>query len=195
MPKSSPSLFPFQSGGHFDPMRFNSPRVQQLGRPIARGNQFLVWATMIYRRVAQTGQVQIISKLTLILLHMLQTSKIILISYKPPTYSNFLNLTHMFCYLGKQLYGQACLTGQPRKKENCRSLNSPHSAIFFAVGNLVRCPLNPTCAICKIFFFFNPNLPAPMNFVPFGTMIFTFWHQSHKHNLHIICIFVFLFVS
>ena len=37
-----------------------------------------------------TGQVQIISKLTLILSHMLQTSKIILIDYKQSTYFNFL---------------------------------------------------------------------------------------------------------
>ena len=67
------------------------------------------------------GQVQIISELTLILSHMLQTSKIILISYKPSTYSNFFNLTHV-CFviwasLGKLFYGQACLTGQPRKKK------------------------------------------------------------------------------
>ena len=50
------------------------------------------------------GQVQIISKLTPILSHMLQTSKIILISYKPSTYFNFLTQC-MFCYLGK--FGQA----------------------------------------------------------------------------------------
>ena len=36
-----------------------------------------------------TEQIQIISKLTLILSHMLQTSKIIQISYKPSTYSFF----------------------------------------------------------------------------------------------------------
>ena len=44
--------------------------------------------------------------------------KIIQISYKPSTYSNFFfNLTHMFCYLGKQFYGQAYPTEQPRKKK------------------------------------------------------------------------------
>ena len=32
------------------------PRVWQLGCPIARGNQFLVRATMIYRRVARLGK-------------------------------------------------------------------------------------------------------------------------------------------
>ena len=42
----------------------------------------------------------------------------------------------------------------------------------------------------------NPNLPAPHEFCSFwNDDIFTFWHQSHEHNLHKICIFVFLFVS
>ena len=36
----------------------------------------------------------------------------------------------------------------------------------------------------------------PPEFRPFwNDDIFTFWHQSHEHNLHKICIFVFLFVS
>ena len=49
---------------------------------------------------------------------MLQTSEIILITYKTSTYFNF--LTHMFVICassGKQFYGQVCPTRQPRKKK------------------------------------------------------------------------------
>ena len=43
---------------------------------------------------------------------------------------------------------------------------------------------------------FNPNLPDPANFVPFGNdEILTCWHQPHEHNLHIISVTVFQFVS
>ena len=87
-------------------------RVWQLGCPIALGNKFLVRATMIYRRVARPGKVQIISKLTLILSHMLQTSKIILISYKPSTYSNFLTW-HMYVLLFGQVWANS---GRATKK-------------------------------------------------------------------------------
>ena len=71
------------------------------------------------------GQVQIISKFTQISSHsMLKTSKVILISYKPSKYSNFLT-KYMFCFLGK--FGQAVLWPRlpdqvTKKKENSRSL-------------------------------------------------------------------------
>ena len=59
---------------------------------------------------------------------MLQTSKIILISYKLATYSNLLSyhIPGMFCYLGK--FGPAVLLPSlpdqaTKKKENCRNLD------------------------------------------------------------------------
>ena len=45
---------------------------------------------------------------------------------------------------------------------------------------------------------FNPNLPNPVNLVPFGKMTYSLFDLNliniYDHNLH-ICIFVFLFVS
>ena len=65
-----------------------------------------------------SGQVQIISKLTLILSHTLQTSKTILII--PTNHQHILTFqlnTYVLASLGKEFYGQACPTGQPRKKK------------------------------------------------------------------------------
>ena len=44
----------------------------------------------------------------------------------------------------------------------------------------------------------NPNLPNSVNFVPFGMMSYSLFDINliniHEHDLHIICIFVILFV-
>ena len=58
----------------------------------------------------------------IIIIIMLQTSKIILISYKPSTYSNFLT-----CHMYVLIFGQAVLWPSlpiraTKKKENCCSL-------------------------------------------------------------------------
>ena len=45
---------------------------------------------------------------------------------------------------------------------------------------------------------FNPSLPDPVNFVPFGMMKYSFFEinlNAHEHNLHMICIFAFLFLN
>ena len=46
---------------------------------------------------------------------------------------------------------------------------------------------------------FNPNLPDPVNFVPFETMRYSLFDINliyfHEHNLHMICMIVFVFIS
>ena len=73
--------------------------IRLLGCP---GQSIFGSGTHDLQKSCLTGQVQIISKLTLILSHMLQTSKIILISYKPSTSSNFFWKTYIL------LFGQVC---------------------------------------------------------------------------------------
>ena len=93
--------------------------------PDCSGQSIFGSGNLDLQKSCPTGQVKIISKLTLILSHMLQTSKIILASYKPSTYFNL--LTQHICYLAK--FGQAVLWPSlpdraTKKKENCRSLFS-----------------------------------------------------------------------
>ena len=52
-----------------------SYRLRQLGCPIAQGNHFLVWATMIYRRIAELGKYKSEVSLTPILSLQLQIIK------------------------------------------------------------------------------------------------------------------------
>ena len=83
-----------------------------------------------------TGQVQIISNFTLILSHMLQTSKIVLISYKPSTYSNFLT-KYMYILLFGQVWASSFMAklARPGNQEK-RKLSQPAAFVALNQQNL-----------------------------------------------------------
>ena len=91
--KSHRILFNFcESGNFIDLLKAGSDSY--VVKLIAQGNQFLVEATIIYRRIAWQGMVKLLSKLTLILSHITQVTKIIihvLVSYNLQTTNIFLN--------------------------------------------------------------------------------------------------------
>ena len=91
---------------------WSETRLRQLGCPIARGNHFLVWATMIYRRTAQPGKFKL--EVSLYQSYHTNIKNHVLLNYKPSKYSDLIYLV-IWTHLGKQFYGQACPTGQPKK--------------------------------------------------------------------------------
>ena len=92
---------------------------------IAQGNHFLVRATMIYRRIAWPGNYKWEVSLHQSYHSSYKHKNCVLISYKPSTYSDFLTLHILFCYLG--MFGQAVLWQSlpdqaTKKRGSCRSL-------------------------------------------------------------------------
>ena len=100
-------------------------RLQQLGCPIAQGNHFLVWATMIYIIFARLGKYKL-PACTNLINQVTNIKNHILVRYKPSTYNDFLTLHILFSYSG--MFGQAVLwPSLPdraiKKRENCHSLH------------------------------------------------------------------------
>ena len=101
---------------------------------------FLVRATMIYKRIARSGKFKSIESLSDLITQVTSIKNYILISYKPSTYSNFLTFKHMFCNLGK--FGKAVSWPSlpdraTKKKENCRSLGHLNSIIELPTSQAV----------------------------------------------------------
>ena len=100
-------------------------RLQQLGCPIAWGNHFLIWATTIYRRIAQPGKFKSVSLHQSYHVRKLQTSKINMFWLFPL----HIYRPSMFCYSGK--FGQAVIwlslpNRATKKKGNSCSLVHMH---------------------------------------------------------------------
>ena len=112
---------------------------------VARGNHFLVRATMIYIILAWTGKYKSEVSLHNLITQVTNLNNHILISYKPSTYSDFLTLHILCCYWG--MFGQACFMAKLTRSHNQekRKLLQPvtlSQAVyfmkerqFFVVGN------------------------------------------------------------
>ena len=102
-------------------------RLGQLGCPIVRDNNFLVWATMIYRRITWPGKpkLEISWHQSYHSSYKHQRSCLKWLRTISTSLFNFAHTVLLFRHMGKQFYGQHCPTGQPRE----RKLSQPE--IFF----------------------------------------------------------------
>ena len=115
-------------------------RLRQLGCPIALDNHFLLWATMIYRSAQMSKFKSEVSY------HQsYQTNYIyqkLWPNYLQTNIFWLFNCTQIFCYSSMfgqpRFYGQACPTGQPRKKKLSQPVHWTHKRLVISLAVLLN---------------------------------------------------------